>query len=255
MLNLTKQGISTDHENFGSFFFIMDNLKSKTTELVVALTRRVGEIMGNSSELGVLQDGRVETELLHKARMRIAVQLWQCLESLADNLTFNDGSISEYEITQATLTIAHAMVNPNRLKKFFPEVALSKISVPTTVIDRYRKFLVVYLPNILTPSCLEHVNHITVGLRDTLLKSLTNKDTWRDEGYMVPDGGGEFGAGRITVVPAYFMQRQEILSGKVQQWMAALTTSGVLWNAITAVVAPDLFQASISAFSEVIKEV
>jgi hypothetical protein len=49
-------------------FFIMDNLKSKTTELVAALTRRVGEIMGNSSELGVLQDGRVETELLHKAR-------------------------------------------------------------------------------------------------------------------------------------------------------------------------------------------
>jgi hypothetical protein len=28
---------------------------------------------------------------------------------------------------------------------------------------------------------------------------------------MVPDGGGEFGAGRITVVPAYFMQRQEVL--------------------------------------------
>ncbi|KAG1893225.1 uncharacterized protein F5891DRAFT_1196677 [Suillus fuscotomentosus] len=273
----------------------MDNLKSKTTELVAALTRRVGEIMGNSSELGVLQDGRVETELLHKARMRIAVQLQQCLESPADNSTFNDGSISEYEITRAALTIAHAMVNPinidwdvdryadkvklsppnldglpsaetDRLKKFFPEVVLGKISVPTTVIDRHGKFLVVYLPNILTPSRLEHVNHITVGLRDTLLKSLKNKNTWRDEGYMVPDGGGEFGAGRITVVPAYFMQRQERLmdplvtsksyrSKKVQQWMAALTTSEVLWNAITAVVAPDLFQAGISAFCEVIKEV
>ncbi|KAG1797942.1 hypothetical protein EV424DRAFT_1352670 [Suillus variegatus] len=222
----------------------MNNFKSKTTELVAALTRRVGEIMGNSSELGVLQDGRVETELLHKAResrMRIAVQLRQCLELPVDNLTFNDGSISEYEITWAALTIAHAMVNPinidwdvdryadkvklsppnldglpsaetDRLKKFFPEVALGKILVPTTVIDRHGKFLVVYLPNILTPSRLEHVNHITVGLRDTLLKSLTNKNTWRDEGYMVPDGGGEFGAGRITVVPAYFMQRQETRS-------------------------------------------
>ncbi|KAG2365845.1 hypothetical protein BDR07DRAFT_1480893 [Suillus spraguei] len=78
----------------------------------------------------------------------------------------------------------------DRLKKFFPEVVLGKILVPTTVIDRHRNFLVVYLPNILTPSHLEHVNHITVGLRDTLLKSLTNKNTWRDEGYIFPDGGG-----------------------------------------------------------------
>jgi hypothetical protein len=45
--------------------------------------------------------------------MRIAVQLRQCLESPADNSTFNDGSISEYEITRAALTIAHAMVNPS----------------------------------------------------------------------------------------------------------------------------------------------
>ncbi|KAG1771914.1 hypothetical protein EV702DRAFT_1201789 [Suillus placidus] len=156
-----------------------------------------------------------------------------------------------------------------RLKKFFPEAKLGKISVPTTIVDRHGKILVVYLPNILTPSRLEHVNHITVSLRDSLLKSLSpssNKKTWRDEGYMVPDGGGEFRAGRITVVPAYFMQRQERLmdplvtsesyqSEKVQQWLAALTTSEVLWNAITAVVAPDLFQAGILAFSEVIKKV
>ncbi|KAG2337887.1 hypothetical protein BDR05DRAFT_952325 [Suillus weaverae] len=165
------------------FLFLMDNLKSRTTELLATLGRRVGEIMGNSSELGVLKDGRVETELLHKARMRIAVQLRQCLESPGDNLTFNDGSISEYEINQAALTIAHAMFNPmnvdwnvdqyvdkaklsppnldgsptaqmERLKKFFPEVKLSKISVPITIVDRHGKNLVVYLPNILTPSGL-----------------------------------------------------------------------------------------------------
>jgi hypothetical protein len=55
--------------NFGSFFlFLMDDLKSRTTELVATLGRRVGEIMGSSSKLEVLKDGRVETELLHKAR-------------------------------------------------------------------------------------------------------------------------------------------------------------------------------------------
>ncbi|KAG1884759.1 hypothetical protein F4604DRAFT_1919274 [Suillus subluteus] len=183
----------------------MDNLKSRTTELSATLGRRVAEIMGNSSELGVLKEGSIETELLHKARMRIAVQLRRCLESSGDNLTFDDGSISEYGINQATLTIAHAMVNPinidwdvdryadkaklsppnvdgstsagtERLKKFFPETILGKISVPTTIVDRHRKILVVYLPNILTPSRIEHVNNITIGLRDSLLKSLTLKE-------------------------------------------------------------------------------
>jgi hypothetical protein len=45
--------------------------------------------------------------------MRISVQLRRCLESPGDNLTFDDGSISEYEIDRAALTIAHAMVNPS----------------------------------------------------------------------------------------------------------------------------------------------
>ncbi|KAG2361664.1 hypothetical protein BDR07DRAFT_1377082 [Suillus spraguei] len=34
--------------------------------------------------------------------------------------------------------------------------------------------------------------------------------------------------------------------------LAALTTSEVLWNAITATMAPDLFQAGVMAFSETI---
>ncbi|KAG2335325.1 hypothetical protein BDR05DRAFT_1006942 [Suillus weaverae] len=163
-----------------------------------------------------------------------------------------------------------ATAEPERLKKFFPEAVLGKISVPTTVVDRHGKIIVVYLPNILTSSRLEHVNNITASLWDCLLKSLPlssdNKKSWRDDGYMVPEGGGEFGAGRITVAPAYFMQRHERLidplvtsqsytSEKVQQWLAALTTSEVLWNAITTTVAPDLFQAGVTAFSEIIQEV
>ena len=46
----------------------MDDLKNRTTEVLATLGRRIGEIMGNSSQLGVLKDGQVETELLHKAR-------------------------------------------------------------------------------------------------------------------------------------------------------------------------------------------
>lgn len=47
-----------------------------------------------------------------------------------------------------------ATAEPERLKKFFPEAVLGKISVPTTVVDRHGKIIVVYLPNILTSSRL-----------------------------------------------------------------------------------------------------
>ncbi|KAG1764500.1 hypothetical protein EV702DRAFT_1051329 [Suillus placidus] len=193
----------------------MNNLKSRTTELVATLGRRVGEIMGNSSELEVLKDGRVETELLHKASRLLITK-----EIKDEN--------SKYEINRTALTIAHAMVNPmnvdwdvnryrdkvklsppnrdgsataqpERLKKYFPEAVLGKISVPTTVVDRH--------------------GNIIVRLVDPLVTS------------------------------------QSYTSEKVQQWLAALRTSEVLWNAITATVAPDLFQAGVTAFSEIIQEI
>lgn len=58
------------------------------------------------------------------------------------------------------------------------------------------------------------MNHATTELRDLLLRSLPmpsdKKRAWRDGGFIVPEGGGEFGAGRVTISPAYFMQRQEV---------------------------------------------
>ncbi|KAG1803235.1 uncharacterized protein BJ212DRAFT_1304636 [Suillus subaureus] len=182
-----------------------ENLKSQASEVREALSSRISKILGNSSEMGVLKDGQVVTKLLHKARMRILVHLQICL-AMPDDTTFTNTSISEYEIDRATLTIAHAMVNPNQ------------------------------------------------------------KKIWRDDGFVVPEGGGEFGAGRITVSPAYFMQRQERLidplvtlesynSKEVQKWLEALTTSELLWNSITAAVAPELFESGTSAFSKVVKEV
>ncbi|KAG1722999.1 hypothetical protein EDB19DRAFT_1834748, partial [Suillus lakei] len=196
--------------------------------------------MGNSSQLGVLKDGQVETELLHKARMRIAAQLSRCLESLSDNLTFKDTSISEYEIDQAALTIAHAMVNPmnvdwdvdrygdkvklshpnwdgsatgepERLKKYFPEAVLGKISVPTTIVDRNSKIIVIYLPNILSPSHLKR----KVG---KMMAILSQRE------------GGDLGLRLVDPL----VTSESYSLGKVQDWLAALKTSEVLWNVITA---------------------
>ncbi|OJA20625.1 hypothetical protein AZE42_13997 [Rhizopogon vesiculosus] len=74
----------------------------------------------------------------------------------------------------------------------------------------------VYLPNILSSSRLDYINSTTKGLRSLLLRTiptpLTMKRPWRSEGFVVPEGGGEFGAGRVTVSPAYFMQRLKIRS-------------------------------------------
>ena len=43
---------------------------------------------------------------------------------------------------------------PERLKKYFPEAVLGKISVPTTIVDKNGRIIVIYLPNILSPSRL-----------------------------------------------------------------------------------------------------
>ncbi|KAG2067042.1 hypothetical protein BDR04DRAFT_1028585, partial [Suillus decipiens] len=71
--------------------------------------------------------------------------------------------------------------------------------------------------------------------------------------------------GRITVSPAFFMQRHERLqdpmvtsasykSVEVQEWLAALSATEFFWNAITATSAPDLFEAGTSAITQVVQE-
>ncbi|KAG2084905.1 hypothetical protein BD769DRAFT_1374620, partial [Suillus cothurnatus] len=66
--------------------------------------------------------------------------------------------------------------------------------------------------------------------------------------------------GRVTISPAYFMQRHERIqdplvtsesyaSADVQTWLAAVSTTEFFWNAITAAVSPELFQAGSAAIS------
>lgn len=128
----------------------------------------------------------------------------------------------------------------------------------------------------------DYVNYATKGLRNFLLQTIptpsTTKKPWRSEGFAVPEEGGEFGAGRVTVSPAYFMQRLEVFGQvqftffwliliqrlqdpivasasyscvEVQEWLAALSTTEFFWNAITAAVAPDLFAAGANTISKV----
>jgi hypothetical protein len=47
-----------------------------------------------------------------------------------------------------------ATSEPERLKKYFSEAVLGKISTPATIVDRHGRILMVYLPNILSPARL-----------------------------------------------------------------------------------------------------
>ncbi|KAG1790472.1 uncharacterized protein HD556DRAFT_1310675 [Suillus plorans] len=250
----------------------MDQQMSQSIKLRAALTTRIKEIMGKSSATGIFRGGILQTHLLHKARLRIGHELDSCLATRDVNFHAS-ASISEYEINRAALTVAHAMVNPyyvdwdvdrfaemakvstpksdgplantNQLPKYFSAAMIGKISAPATIVDR----------------------QATKGLRTLLLETITSstQQSWRSQGFVVPEGGGEFGAGRVTVSPAYFMQRHERLedpmvtsasykSVEVQEWLAALSATESFWNAITAVSAPDLFEAGTLAITRIIEE-
>ncbi|KAG1808386.1 uncharacterized protein BJ212DRAFT_1303009 [Suillus subaureus] len=246
----------------------MNQLTSESTKLRVALTTRIKAIMKDSAATSVIKGKIVQSHLLNKARQRIGLELNHCLAT-ADVCSDKNSSISDYEINQAALTIVHAVVNPyyvdwdtsrfadmvkasppsaggslsetERLQKYFAAAKIGKISAPATIVDR------------------------------------EDESSWRSQGFVMPEEGGEFGAGQITVSPAYFMQRHEVLvkstylaafdtfwqqrlqdpmvtsasykSVEVQEWLAALSTMEFFWNAITAALAPDLFEAGATVIS------
>lgn len=61
------------------------------------------------------------------------------------------------------------------------------------------------------------INTATLGLRKLLLETIPSrsdtepKSSWRSHDFLVPEGEGTFGAGRVTVAPSYFMQRREVI--------------------------------------------
>lgn len=67
------------------------------------------------------------------------------------------------------------------------------------------------------------MNAATKGLRSRLERSSEGESDkavpWRSTGFCEPEGGGEFGAGRITISPAYFMQRHEVVIFPSDQYL------------------------------------
>ncbi|KAG2072047.1 hypothetical protein BDR04DRAFT_1117271 [Suillus decipiens] len=227
----------------------MDQLMSESTKLRVALTTRIRAIMRDSSATGIFKGEILQTHLLHKARLRIGFELNSCLAT-ADIGSNVSGSILDYEINWAALTIAHAMVNPYYMDwdvdRFAEMAKVSQLNRNGSVLntDQQQKYLLATM-----------IGKISVPA--------TIKQSWQSQGFIVPEEGGEFGAGRITVSPAFFMQRHERLqdpmvtsasykSVEVQEWLATLSAIEFFWNVITTALAPDLFEAGASAITQVV---
>ncbi|KAG1724880.1 uncharacterized protein EDB91DRAFT_1006960, partial [Suillus paluster] len=129
------------------------------------------------------------------------------------------------------------------------------VDMPATVLDVTGAIIMWYLPGALTDTTQEEIWKASQLLTPTLEKSVKVSGSRRTN-------EDDIAAGCINISPTWFQQGHERLidplvmsesynSKEVQKWLGALTTSELLWNSITAAVAPELFESGSSAFSKV----
>ncbi|KAI6014625.1 hypothetical protein EDC04DRAFT_2608977 [Pisolithus marmoratus] len=165
---------------------------------------------------------------LQKPRLRVRSQLTNLQRDIAEEL-LPPASISSSELKLTALVISHAILNPwedvtewdiDRFAepmrnvadktKYFPYPQWGHISDPAMVLDVHGRVLVWYLPGIIPPARVEHLNEIHIPLKDSLVKcSKTGGQSKRRFGHKhVPeeDGNEKFGHGRLMNSPATFQQ-------------------------------------------------
>ncbi|KAG2109049.1 uncharacterized protein F5147DRAFT_652614 [Suillus discolor] len=133
-----------------------------------------------------------------------------------------------------------------KLAKYFKASSFGHITEPTTLVDKHGRILAWYLPKILMPDRMEHINESIKILRPVLDHSLPKpteqaKQPWRSQGFVIPSGGGEFGAGQVTMCPGGFMQ--------LQYWLSEITATEQFWSAITSIIAPHQYLAGMQCIS------
>ncbi|KAI6023248.1 hypothetical protein BKA83DRAFT_4493390 [Pisolithus microcarpus] len=148
--------------------------------------------------------------------------------------------------------------------KYFPYPQWGHLSDPATVLDVHGRVLVWYLPGIMPPARVEHLNKIHLPLKDSLVKcSKTGGQSKRRFGHRhVPeaDGNEMFGHGRLMNSPATFQQAHmrledsiyqssSLRKGVVRQWLQDISYAEEFWNKIGEIVLPDLAQVGRDAIS------
>ncbi|KAI6019104.1 hypothetical protein EDC04DRAFT_2607623 [Pisolithus marmoratus] len=182
-------------------------------------------------------------------------------------------SISCQELKLTALVISHAILNPYKTK-YFPHPQWGHISDPATILDVHGRVLVWYLPGIIPPARVEHLNEIHIPLKDSIVQcSKTGCPSKMRFGHKhVPEENGneKFGHGRLMNSPATFQQAHteyfwriidpqrledqvyessSLKKPAVRQWLRDITYAEDFWNTIAEIVLPDLAQVGKEAIS------
>ncbi|KAI6112734.1 hypothetical protein F5141DRAFT_1214028 [Pisolithus sp. B1] len=154
-------------------------------------------------------------------------------------------SISSTETKLSALVIAHAILNPYVTKwdidrfaeprphaadktKYFQYPQWGHIPDPATVLDVHGRVMLWYLPGIIHPDRVEHLNRIHLPLKGSLVKhsKRKNESSKRFDHRHVPEldgrdmdplAGATFGHGRLMNSPATFQQGHLRLQDKVYE--------------------------------------
>ncbi|KAI6024926.1 hypothetical protein BKA83DRAFT_4124738 [Pisolithus microcarpus] len=235
----------------------------------LALTSVLGDRQLNPSSLLQRSD-------LQKPRLQVRSQLINLQRLMAGEI-LPPASISSLELQLSALVIVFAILNPSRnvadKTKYFPYPWWGHISDPATVLDVHGRVLVWYLPGIMPPARVEHLNKIHLPLKDSLVKcSKTGGQSKRRFGHRhVPeaDGNEMFGHGRLMNSPATFQQAHMVIpmlidsqrledkvyqssslkKGVVRQWLQDISYAEEFWNKIGEIVLPDLTRVGRDAIS------
>ncbi|KAI6098640.1 hypothetical protein EDD16DRAFT_1527140 [Pisolithus croceorrhizus] len=157
--------------------------------------------------------------------------------------------------------------------KYFPYPQWGLISDPATILDVHGRVVVWYLPGIMSPARVEHLNKIHLPLKDSLVKcSKTGGQSKRRFGHRhVPEGDGNemFGYGHLMNSPETFQQAHmhfwrlidpqrledkvyessSLKKAPVRQWLQDISYAEEFWNTIAEIVLPDLAQVGKDAIS------
>ncbi|KAG2131916.1 hypothetical protein BD769DRAFT_1666385 [Suillus cothurnatus] len=258
------------------------------------LASRVDQLLWDCSPFELFSQAELDDRLLQRAKVRLWIQWQNLLLSTSSNSGADAKVISDIEISRAAILAAvstlkyftpvqtdwdvdrfadsakashpsNAMQQRQKLAKYFVTPSFGRITEPTTLVDKHGRILTWYLPEILMADRVEHVNESIKLLRPVLDQSFPKateqeKGPWRSQGFAIPSGGGEFGAGRVTLCPGGFMQQHERLQDllyqsstlslpAVQLWLSEMTATEQFWSAITSIIAPHQYLAGMQSVS------
>ncbi|KAI6111092.1 hypothetical protein F5141DRAFT_1214590 [Pisolithus sp. B1] len=145
--------------------------------------------------------------------------------------------------------------------KYFQYPQWGHISDPATVLDVHGRVMLWYLPGIIPPERVKHLNRIHLPLKGSLVKhsKRKNESSMRFGHRHVPELDGRdmdpladaiFGHGRLMNSPATFQQGHLRLQDKVyessnlkipavKEWLHEISYAEEFWNSISGLVLPD----------------